>query len=282
MGEKNAGAYDPDLAGAYWGYERFANCPSDTAAVLGYADPNDVNAAYAEWERIIVRRCLRGVPSPFARVLDLGCGIGRMFPVLLEYADHIIGVDVATGMLARAARVADAHSGRVTLIQASVGKLPLDSACVDAVVCLGLFEHLPASEQRNALREIARVLTPNGLVILEVNNSENRDLYAPRENAFRLGRQLANGYYCGVVDGLEVRRSMDTVHLRQVRQYCNPWFGLAKSKLVRPGRTSAVRSVGIRLAPIFDSMVCWKGPLVRRAQQVIFVARGPATFADGV
>ncbi len=44
------------------------------------------------------------IPSPQARVLELGCGTGRVLVPLAEKCRHILGVDVSEAMLARCRR----------------------------------------------------------------------------------------------------------------------------------------------------------------------------------
>ena len=53
-----------------------------------------------------------------------------------------------------------------TLVQANAEELPFPNDTFDAVVCVYLFHELPRQAQENAVREMARVLKPGGIISL--------------------------------------------------------------------------------------------------------------------
>jgi SAM-dependent methyltransferase len=79
-------------------------------------------------------------------------------------------------------------------------RLPLRSAALDLVLCLGLLEHLPEPFRRATLEESARVLRPGGLLLVVLNNRSSEFLGDRADNPLRVGRQLPTGYFCEVVD----------------------------------------------------------------------------------
>jgi ubiquinone/menaquinone biosynthesis C-methylase UbiE len=105
------------------------------------------------------------------RALDAGCGTGFQTAVLerLGYAAH--GVDIAPRLLAVARRRLPA----ATLLVASVEALPYRDASFDAVACCGSTLSF-VDDPAGALRELARVLKPGGLIVLEVEHRWSLDL----------------------------------------------------------------------------------------------------------
>jgi ubiquinone/menaquinone biosynthesis C-methylase UbiE len=100
-------------------------------------------------------------------ILDAGCGNGRYTRFLLRYADKhavITAFDLSQRMLKRARR--RLHSPRVSLIAADLSRLPYPDAYFDAIVCGWVLEHLP--DPRPGLRELARVMRPQGKLLLLV------------------------------------------------------------------------------------------------------------------
>lgn len=103
--------------------------------------------------------------QPF--VLDVGTGTGRLPAALLaqtRFRGHIIGLDASAGMLAIARAKLTEHNDRITWLQHNAQQLPFDNDYFDVVVCLESIEFFP--QPLNAVLELARVLKPNGLLVL--------------------------------------------------------------------------------------------------------------------
>jgi ubiquinone/menaquinone biosynthesis C-methylase UbiE len=112
-----------------------------------------------------------------ARVLDVGCGTGRLaarlraMPGVQSLAGTasvrlVVGVDFSAGMLAQArTRLApDDGSATAVLVRGDATRLPLADAAFDAAVSTEAFHWFP--DQDAALAEIRRVLRPGGRLLL--------------------------------------------------------------------------------------------------------------------
>jgi len=195
--------YDRARAESYWGEER-RRLGDEFRIVLSAGEPAHVNAAYHLWETMTLVRALR--PAKGQRVLDVACGLGRVSAPLALTGTSVVGVDNALGM-ARAARQKTERAAkkehvraRAAYAQGFSGALPFADRAFDAVLCLGLLEHLPAWLQSATLAECMRVAKPKGAVYLVLNNNRSLLLSAGSDNRHRKARQLPNGYYCGLVD----------------------------------------------------------------------------------
>ena len=117
--------------------------------------------AHEHWHRYaFARRFATG-----RRVLDVSCGEGYGSALLAGVAAHVTGVDVAPEAVAHACA---AYGGRANLrfVRASAAALPLADASVDVAVSFETIEHLPRVLQPRMLAELARVLTPTGVLVL--------------------------------------------------------------------------------------------------------------------
>src|SRR5688572_4114176 len=195
--------YDRAMAERYWGDER-RRLKDELRIVLSAGEPAYVNTAYHVWETMTFMRALR--PRRGMRVLDLACGLGRVSAPLALTGTTVIGVDNAFAMALQAkqktekAAKSDRRRARAGFAQAFSGTLPFADGTFDAVLCLGLLEHLPAWLQERTLKESTRVLKKGGALYLVLNNNRSLLLRAGRDNSYRQARQLDNGYYCGLVD----------------------------------------------------------------------------------
>jgi SAM-dependent methyltransferase len=99
----------------------------------------------------------------FGKALEIGYGAGALQLVMAPSVDELHGIDldadpaIAEGLLAR-------RGQRAHLVRGSVYELPYEDATFDLVFCFSVFEHL--HEYTKGLREVARVLAPDGLFLL--------------------------------------------------------------------------------------------------------------------
>ena len=107
------------------------------------------------------RRTARAIRvRPGDRVLDLGCGTGRLGRAVAGGA-RVVGVDVSFGMLSRARR----EAGRsMRLVQGSAFRLPFADGAFDGAVSGFVLRNL--DDLGAAFAELARVVGPGGTVAL--------------------------------------------------------------------------------------------------------------------
>lgn len=110
------------------------------------------------------------------RVLDVASGTGilaREIALRVGSTGSVVGLDPNPGMLAVAERIAP----RVEWRQGVAESLPFSDQSFDAVVCQ--FGLMFFTDRRQALREMLRVLTPGGRLVVAVWDSlENIPAYA--------------------------------------------------------------------------------------------------------
>jgi SAM-dependent methyltransferase len=115
--------------------------------------------------------CRAGELTPDSRVLEVGIGTGRIALPLAPHVRALFGVDLARPMLDRLC--AKRAGEPVHAAQADATRLPFPSGVFDAAVSVHVF-HL-IGNWRGVLREVARVLRPDGR-LLSGWNDHNRDL----------------------------------------------------------------------------------------------------------
>ncbi len=110
-----------------------------------------------ELEAGFVRQQIRG-----RMILDAGCGTGLVSAHLKAVFPRIIGGDLSSGMLRRAAARGQ------TVVQADLTALLFQSGAFDGLFSFKVLAHVP--RLKNALEEMARVVKPGGGLILEFYN----------------------------------------------------------------------------------------------------------------
>jgi SAM-dependent methyltransferase len=180
--------------------------PSGMAVVCWTGMPAWLNALYDFSQRIAFSRLVRDVPLEGRLVLDVGTGVGRWIPFLLNRgAGRVIGIDIEPERLLRASQRRYGDSASFGL--ASAARLPFTDGTFDFVSSVAVLLHLDYESKERAIAEIARVTKPGGHVgILELIDMKTERPYVfplPHEhwvNSFesgglRLVKVLGNEYF---------------------------------------------------------------------------------------
>ena len=103
-------------------------------------------------------------------ILEIGCGVGRMAPVLAPICNKWIGTDVSENMLEHA-RDRLNNLNNIELIAVNGWDLtPIPDASVDLVYCTVVFMHLDEWDRFNYICEAKRILKPGGRLFIDNYN----------------------------------------------------------------------------------------------------------------
>lgn len=117
---------------------------------------------------------------PPGRVLDVGSGASREMARLAGLGWDAFAVDPSAHMLGVSQLVGEETKAPVTLVRAIGERLPFADGSLDVVSCQAALDHF--ADRHAFMREAARVVKPEGRVIVSLNNFEGL--------ACRLGRLL--------------------------------------------------------------------------------------------
>jgi SAM-dependent methyltransferase len=122
---------------------------------LYWREPHEIVVErFPEWQR-------RG----FQNVLDLGCGAGRHLVYLSQRGFRVYGLDISASALDEAASWLDEEALPAELALGDMLSLPFRPRCMDVVLCLYTLYHGLLGQVSRTVREIHRVLRPEGLAI---------------------------------------------------------------------------------------------------------------------
>jgi SAM-dependent methyltransferase len=165
-----------ELARAYDDWFRQWASPSST-------ELDNTLFSYHETALRIAGDSLRG-----ARVIDIGCGAGRLTrELVLRGAAEVAAIDLSEVALTIARRRNAELADRVSFRQGDIECIPLPSCSVEVAFCCETLEHV--LNPVRALRELGRVLSPGGLLVLTIPN------YLSLLGLQRLSIRLRRGRY---------------------------------------------------------------------------------------
>jgi ubiquinone/menaquinone biosynthesis C-methylase UbiE len=127
--------------------------------------------------------------TPGMRVLDVGCGRGEILRHCAKLGADAYGIDyalVAVKMSHDVVQGTTGAPGKTAVAQADAKVLPFPTGYFDRVLLFDVVEHLHPWELHQALREVFRVLKPDGRLIVHTAPNVWYDRYAyPVVRAFR-------------------------------------------------------------------------------------------------
>lgn len=128
------------------------------------AGARSYNVGYQERKKrrtqreIIILRSLLSQMNSIETVLDMPCGGGRLSPVISEFAQSIIEMDLAPGQLLYGQKTCRVDVPQ-TWVRASGFQIPLKDKSVDGALCIRLSHHLFSLEEKDRLiYELMRVV----------------------------------------------------------------------------------------------------------------------------
>jgi trans-aconitate methyltransferase len=138
------------------------------------------------WGRTVLAKL---EPRPGERILDLGCGTGRLTAEIAERPGNpVVGLDVSAAMLAQARKTAP-----LRLVQADGAALPFVPA-FDAVFSAATF-HWIADHDR-LFASVFSVLRPGGRLVAQCGGAGNLERLLDRTH-----RLMRDPRYAGAFDG---------------------------------------------------------------------------------
>lgn len=152
------------------------NIPSSSQLIKYW----DASATSKEFSHPIPQSLIEQYFPAGAKVLDVGCGQGRLAKYLSDMAFAVSGTDTSTAMLEQARKNVPGCEFR----ECRSSKLTYEDNTFDVAIAVTLFTSVPFDlEQRQIMSEIKRVLKPSGCLFVSDLPLQWSDRYLDRYQA---------------------------------------------------------------------------------------------------
>ncbi|MFD9791364.1 class I SAM-dependent methyltransferase [Streptomyces sp. NPDC059070] len=123
--------------------------------------------------QVIAAHAARALPRPGATVLDIGCGRGASTLALSQALPRpqVVAIDASAALLEATRTRLRQHGLTGGAVQADFHRLPLPDRTAHLAVAAFCLYHAPRPQL--VVREITRVLTPGGTVILATKSADS-------------------------------------------------------------------------------------------------------------
>jgi ubiquinone/menaquinone biosynthesis C-methylase UbiE len=212
-----------------------------------------------KWEylaQVILETLQQEIKGHSKEILEAGSGSGKISLKLSKLDGHkptLLDLSAQALFLSTQLNQASYHIKDVHFLNGSLFHIPIKNESYDIVWNAGVLEHFLEDEQARALKEMARVLKPEGLIIM-LNPFAGSILHSigkfiiERLVEYPFGREIPIQ---------TLKHVADSVHLELKKQeysvgFILLWVGAIKRLMLLPG--------GIVLLPLFkilNAIFCW-------------------------
>jgi len=129
-------------------------------------------------------------------VLELGCGDGKTAIAMVESGLIVVGLDLSRTALTTLKKRTD--SKNLSLVQGNAIELPFKKGSFDSVTAVHFIDNFLSSDRHKVVREIDRVLAPDGVILGRFFSREDMRFGKGRQiepNTFLRENGIFNHYF---------------------------------------------------------------------------------------
>jgi len=135
-----------------------------------------------------VAKHIKNKPLMRVRLVDYGCGLGRLTLWLAQELGRVVGVDASATMVDKATTFSPVYASTPDYKLCDGRSFPLKARSVDVVFSKSVFQHLPRDVVREVIADAHRVLRPGGILIFQLPACEDDADAAYAETPQRVSR----------------------------------------------------------------------------------------------
>jgi ubiquinone/menaquinone biosynthesis C-methylase UbiE len=123
-----------------------------------------------EAERVLMMCRSNAVNVSYGKVLDFGCGVGRMTRAFSSFFESCVGIDVSQSMVSLA-REFNSDRTHCDFVASDTPVLPFADKSFDFVFSVLVLQHLPSKSLiRRYISEFVRVAKDDGVIVFQLPN----------------------------------------------------------------------------------------------------------------
>lgn len=114
------------------------------------------------------------MPNSNMKFVDLGCCLNLMFRGYDKWPSEYYGVDISSETIKLLNEYVEKNKIPIgSLYCGSIHEIPFGDNCFDIAACIGVLEYFEKEYIEKALKELHRIIKPNGKLVLDIPNIES-------------------------------------------------------------------------------------------------------------
>lgn len=171
--------------------------------------------------RLRVKKILNEIKGKNRIILDIGCEAGYISIKIAEKQHFVIPLDICKPALIKFKEKLLKMDIKLTPLLGTIHNLPIKDNSVDYIICSEVIEHLPNVD--TCLREMKRVLKPEGKLILTFPNETLRKFFYPILKLFNIDTSIEKKVTLFSYSKKEIINKCKN-HLRIIKHFSLFWF----------------------------------------------------------
>lgn len=116
------------------------------------------------------------MPKASMNFVDLGCCLNFMFKGLDKWPSKYFGVDISSKTVELLKTYAESNNiTHGSFYCNSIHKTPFDEDYFDIAACIGVLEYFEKDFVKQTVKEISRIIKPNGKLVLDIPNMGSKE-----------------------------------------------------------------------------------------------------------
>ncbi|MBU1078254.1 MAG: class I SAM-dependent methyltransferase [Spirochaetes bacterium] len=134
--------------------------------------PKHIQTHLLKKKSAFMKKRLLAAGKRYRKGLDIGCGTGHYLKKMDHYGYRMTGFDFSKGMVQEAKKQ---NKGKnINITEGSILKIPHKASQFDFAYTINVMHHLPTlKKQKEALKEVYRILKPGGIFFIHEVNTDN-------------------------------------------------------------------------------------------------------------
>ncbi|MFM8807277.1 MAG: class I SAM-dependent methyltransferase [Sphingomonadales bacterium] len=140
-------------------------------------------------KKALITRAIKKYADPSFRILDIGCAIGKWFPVLSPLCKEVIALDISAANL-KMAKASYAQLTNITYLQKDMSKPAIKLPACELGICINALLTPVAKDRRVFFKNLSRCIVQKGKLIVTVPSLESYLLSRRLQQEYRIDRSV--------------------------------------------------------------------------------------------